>query len=115
MVIERSAAAITFVVAVALLFVRLSSAVAEVVMAVFESSVPAATAGLTATVKANTALPRATLGLTQAIVPAAPTAGVVHDQPAIAGSETKAVPTGKVSLHDAVAAAAGPLLVTVMV
>ena len=58
----------------------------------------------------KTELPGATDGLLQETV-----APVVHDHPATAGSDTKVVPAGRVSLQLAEAASLGPLLVTVMV
>jgi peptidyl-tRNA hydrolase len=42
-------------------------------------------------------------------------APVVQDQPATAGSGTKLVPAGRVSVHMAALAGSGPLLVTVTV
>src|SRR5258706_257186 len=73
--------AATVVVAVPLWLPGLGSEVAEVAVAVLVSTVPGATLGLTATVRVKTALPGACVGLEQLTVPAAPTAGVVHDQP----------------------------------
>ena len=85
-------------------------------MAVFESTVPAATSGVDVDgQREDRAADGRTIGFVQVTVPLAPTAGVVHDQPATAGSETKVVPAGSVSLHDALAAASGPLFVTVIV
>ena len=92
------------------------SVVAEVIEAVLLNTVPDETEGATLTVSTNTGLPpEANNGFEQVIVPPDPTAGVVQDQPAIAGSETKVVPAGSVSLHDAESAAAGPLFVALMV
>ena len=112
---ERSADAATVVVAVALSSPGFPSADAEVAVAVFERTVPALTDGATATVNVNTELPTANDGFEHDTVPAAPTAGVVHDQPATAGKETNVDPAGSVSLHDAEVAASGPLFVTVIV
>jgi hypothetical protein len=114
-VTERSADAATVVVAVPLSFPGFPSAVAEVAVAVFVRTVPSVTDGATATVNVNTEFPTANDGFEHDTVPAAPTAGVVHDQPAPAGKETNVVPAGSVSLHDAEDAASGPLFVTVIV
>ncbi len=115
LVTDKSADAATAVVAVALLLALLLSPVFDVTVAVLLRTVPAATDGATAVVSVNTALPTANDTFEQDTVPVAPTAGVVQDQPATAGNETKVVPAGSVSLHDAVVAASGPLLVTVIV
>lgn len=114
-VTDRSADAATVVVAVALLFPALLSPVVEVTVAVFESTVPLATAAPTLTVSVNTELPTAKLACVQETVPPRPTVGVAHDQPATVGIETNVVPAGNVSDQEADAAASGPLLVTVMV
>jgi hypothetical protein len=115
LVTERSADAATVVVAVSLSFPGFPSAVAEVAVAVFESTVPSATEGATATVNVKTALPTANDGFEHDTSPPAPTAGVVHDHPAEAGKETNVVPAGSVSLQEAEEAASGPLLDTVIV
>ena len=78
-------------------------------------TVPAWTDGATATVRLNTALPTANEALVHDTVPPTPTAGVVQDQPATAGIETKVVPVGRVSDQEAEGAASGPLFVTVTV
>ncbi len=87
LVIETSAEALTVVVAVALLLPGTGSPVAEVTVAVFESTVPAAVAGATATVRVKTLEPTATVAFEQLTVPPLPTLGVVHDQPATAGCD----------------------------
>ena len=115
LVMLRSADALTVVVAVAELLAGLPSPVADVTVAVLLSTVPATTVGATAVVSVNTGLPTANDALLQVTAPPLPTAGVVHDQPATAGSETNVVPAGKVSLHDAVLATSGPALETVIV
>src|SRR5688572_11443072 len=76
------AAADTVVVAVALSLPGVGSEVAEETVAVLLSTVPAAVPGETATVKVKTALPAGREAIEQETVPPAPTAGVVHDQPA---------------------------------
>ena len=111
----RSAEAATVVVAVPLSLPGIPSAVFEVTVAVFVSTVPAATDALTFTTRVKTVLPTANDGLVDETVPPEPTAGVVLVQPLTVDNETKVVPTGKVSLHEALVAASGPLLVTVMV
>jgi hypothetical protein len=114
-VTERSADAATVVVSVPLLLAGVESAVVEVAVAVFERTVPLATPGATATVRVKASLPTANDAFEQEIIPVAPTAGVVQAQPATAGSETKVVPAGSVSENEAVAAASGPLFVSVIV
>ena len=109
----RSANVFTLVVAVALLLAALLSPVADVTATVFDNG--RAIVGATATDSTNVALPTGKFAFVQDTVPPLPTAGVVHDQPATTGSETKAVPAGSVSDHDTELAASGPLLVTVMV
>ncbi len=77
---------------------------------------PLATDGPTFATRVKTALPPgARAPAVQVTVPPDPTAGVVHVQPATAGSETKVVPAGRVSARRAAAALLGPALVTVMV
>lgn len=115
LVIARSAEALTVVVAVALLLAELPSAVADVIVAVLERTVPFDTDGETATVSVKIALPAANEALEQVTVPPAPIAGVVQDQPPAADNETKVVPVGSVSLQLALAAVSGPLLVAVIV
>src|SRR5687768_575600 len=112
--IWRSADVETVVVSVSPSSPGLPSVVVDVTLAVFERTVPSAVAGSTATTSVKTALPTPKLGFVQLIAPAAPTAGVVHDHPATLDSDTNVVPV-MVSLHDALAAASGPLFVTVMV
>ena len=113
--IDRSADVATVVVSVSDSLPGLGSAVVDVAVAVLDRTVPPAVEGLTLTTRVKTAFPTASDGLAQEMVPVPPTAGVVHDQPATAESDTKVVPAGSVSLHATVAAASGPLLVTVIV
>jgi hypothetical protein len=114
LVTERSATAFTVVVAVCELLAALESLVVAETVAVLLIDAAAAAVGVTTSV--NTAdAPLATLGFVQFTVPFAPTAGVVQVHPAGAASETKFTPAGSASLSDALAATAGPLLVTVMV
>jgi hypothetical protein len=114
-VVERSAEAVTVVVAVPLSFPVFGSVVADVTVAVLLSTVPAAVGASTFTTRLKTAFPAAKLGIVQEIGPAAPTAGVVHDQPAGEDSETNVVLAGSVSVMLTVDALLGPPLFTVMV
>ena len=114
-VVERSATVATVVVAVPLSLPGFGSVVADDAVAVLESTVPFANVGSTATVRVKTALPIARLGFEQEIVPPAPTAGVVHDQPPGEDSDTNVIPAGNVSDTDALVALLGPALVAVIV
>ena len=67
--------------AVALLLAELGSEVEELTVAVSLTAVPAAVPAVTFTTTGKLALPIAKLGFVQVMVPAVPTAGVVHDQP----------------------------------
>src|SRR5205814_474299 len=101
----------------ALLLIAFGSAVvADATVAVL-LTVPVVPA-LTSTTSVKTSLaPESTDGLVQVIVPPAePTAGSgAHDQPAAEASEAKVTPAGRVSVNEAVAAALGPALATVIV
>src|SRR5690349_23258677 len=112
-VIDRSAEPATVVVAVELSLPGFGSVVAEVSVAVLESTVPGAVDGLTATtsVKKSTVAPK--LAFVQVTVPFAPTAGVVQDHGPVVESETNVVPAGSVSENDAVEALLGPAFVSV--
>ncbi len=105
----------TVVVAVLLLLPGFPSVVLDVTVAVLLRVVPAGTVGATATVSVKTELPTAREGFEHETVPLSPSSGVVHDHPPTAGKLTKPIPAGSVSLHEALAAALGPLLVTVIV
>jgi hypothetical protein len=105
----------TVVVAVPLSLPGFPSGVLEVTVAVLLRIVPAATVGATATVSVKTELPTANEGFEHEIVPLSPASGVVHDHPPTLGKLTKVVPACRVSVHEALAAASGPLLVTVIV
>jgi len=111
----RSAAAATVVVAVPLSLPGFGSDVAEEIVAVFESTVTAATLGSIATVSVKTALPTPRLAIEQETVPPAPTAGVVQDQPPGDDNDTKVVPAGNVSESETEVALLGPALFTVIV
>ena len=63
----------------------------------------------------KTALVTPRVAIEQLIAPVPPTAGVVHDQPAGADSDTNVVPVGTVSESATVVALLGPALFTVMV
>ena len=118
LVIARSAltgAPITVSASLAALLAGTGSAVAELTVAVLVITVPPATAMPTLTVRLNAALPPAArVAMVQVTVPPAPTAGVTHDQPGAAVSDTKVVPAGSVSARVAPVAASGPALATTM-
>ena len=91
------------------------SGVLEVAVAVLLRLEPAVTVGATPTVKVKTELPTANEGFEHEIMPLIPAPGLMHDHPATSCRVTKVVPAGSVSLHEALTAASGPLLFTVMV
>src|SRR5258705_13928336 len=105
----------TVVVAVLLSLFGFPSGVLEVTVAVLLRVVPAATVGATATVSVKTELPTANEGFEHETVPLSPASGVVHDHPTTLGKLAKVVPAGSVSFHEALAAASGPPLFTVIV
>lgn len=113
---DRSACEVpTVVVLVALLLPGIGSAVAEPIDAVLEMIVPAAVAAWTATTREKLAFVAAGIeAVEHETVPLAPTAGVVHVQPAGDASETNVVFDGSGSVKATFAALFGPLLVTVM-
>ncbi len=115
MVIDRSADVATVVVAVSELLAPFGSLVEELMVAVFDRTVPAAVDGATSTtsVKKSTVTPKEEL--LHETVPVPPTAGVVHDQGPVVESETNVVFAGTVSDSAADAPWLGPALVTVMV
>jgi hypothetical protein len=106
---------LTVVVAVALSLPGLGSVEAEPTVAVFDTTVPFATPGPTATTSVNTAELTAKDAFEQLTVPPAPTAGVVQLQPPGEDRETNVVPAGSVSLIVALAAVPGPELIAVIV
>ena len=63
----------------------------------------------------NTLLPTPKFGWVQLTAPPLPTAGVVQDQPATAGSDTNVRPAGSVVLQLALEAASGPVFATEIV
>jgi hypothetical protein len=75
-------------------------------------AVPAVVPAVTpsATVKVDD--PAAKLGLVQLMVPALPTAGVVHDHPAATTIDWKVVFAGVLSVRLALVAVLGPMLLT---
>ena len=105
----------TVVMAVPVWLLVLLSKVLDVTVAELVRTDPAATVGATATFNVKTALPTENEAFEQETVPLSPGAGAVQDHPTTSGKDTKVVPAGRVSLHDAFAAASGPLLFTVMV
>ena len=105
----------TVVVAVPLLLLEFASGVFEVAVAVLLRIDPAATFGATATVSVKTELPMANEEFEHETVPPSPASGAVHNHPSGALKSTKDVPAGSVSVHEALPATSGPLLVTVIV
>ena len=114
-VIDKSADAVTVVVAVAVSLPVFGSGVVEVTTAELEITVPDATDGVTLTVKVNTLLPGEKLDNEHEIEPVTPTAGVVHVQAPAVASETNVVPVGKASVRVTELALFGPLFVAVIV
>lgn len=115
LVTPRSAEVATVLVFVAVLLAGSGSAVDELAEAVFEIVEPPGAAAFTFTTSVNAAVASANDELLQLTVPGAPTAGVVHDQPAGDVSETNVVPAGNASLRVALCAGFGPLFVTPIV
>ena len=113
-VIERSAVPATVVAAVAELFPGAGSAVTAVTVAVLVTS-PCGRGGRDRHYERERRAADARRGDRARHRTSAPTAGVEHDQPPGALSETNAVAGGSVSDSVTDAAASGPLLVTVMV
>lgn len=106
----------TTTVAVALLVVRLGTMLVAVAVGVSAIFVPEAVAAFTCSTRVKLAVAlRARVVAVQVIVPAAPTAGVVHVQPAGAVMDWKFVFGGVVCVKLGAVAAAGPLLVTLCV
>jgi hypothetical protein len=106
---------ITVVVAVALFTPGPGSAVGEVTVAVFESTVLCGVVFDTCTTSVKTALPGAIEACVQVTVPPLPTAGVVHDQPPGLDNDWNVVNAGSVSDIETFAALLGPLFVAVIV
>ncbi len=104
------------VVVVAELLAELGSAVLELTEAVLEIVVPSVTAAPTLTTRVKTAVaPELKLEFVQVIVPVAPTAGLVQDQPVGAVIDLKVVFVGTVSVRVTLLAALGPPLAMVIV
>lgn len=112
---ERSALEVTVVVAVGLLPNGLGSAVGVETFAVFVI-VPEAP-GLMCTVIENVADVTGNDPIEQVTVPVPPGAGLLHEKvgPVVCDSETNVVFGGTASVRETVAAAEGPLLVSVTV
>jgi hypothetical protein len=106
LVIERSALAVRFVVAVELLFAELESAVAEETVAVFEMLAPAFAFTTREIVGEAPLLTVPRLQVTVLVPEQDPTEGV---------ADTKVVPAGRTSVTLTLAALLGPALFTVMV
>ena len=115
LVVDKSAAPETVVVAVPVSLPGFGSVVADETVALFEITVPEATEAPTFATSVNTELPTANEPLLQLIAPTLPTPGLVQLQPLGEMSETNVVPAGKVSVINAEAATLGPALVTVIV
>src|SRR5687767_5803902 len=97
-VTDRSADnADTVVVAVPVSLPMFGSGVEDAAVALFVMTVPSVTDGSTATTSVKTLLPTLMPAMEQLTAPVAPTAGVVHNQPPGAESDTNVVPTGSVS------------------
>jgi hypothetical protein len=108
--------AIVVVVVVAELSDGSVSAVSDVTVAVFETTVPAAVPALTFTTNVNVPLPPAASDADVLLtVPVPPTAGVVELHPAGAVSETNVAAAGVTSVSATLAAASGPSLLTTIV
>ena len=114
LVIDRFADVATVVVAVEELLPPFGLLVEELTVAVFDSTVPAAVDGATATTSVKKSTVAANEELVHETEPVAPTAGVVHDQLPVVESETNVVFAGNVSDSEAEAALLGPLLVIVI-
>ena len=113
--IWRSDCVMTAVVAVALLFAAFASA-DDVTVATFDSVVDAVVFGSTCATTVNVAPPP---DVSDAVVhvtePVAPTAGVVHDQPAGFATDTNVVLADSASVSVMLFAVLGPRLLTGMV
>src|SRR5216117_1196691 len=116
LVMARSASARTVVVAMAVLFMRFGSKVAELTVAALTIVLPSGAAGLTWTTRVKVAVaPLASVAVVQFTVPGEPTAGVVQVQPAGVGIDCNVVSSGSGSFMVTLAAAFGPALLTPMV
>src|SRR5438034_1034468 len=116
LVMARSASARTVVVAMAVLFMRFGSKVAELTVAALTIVLPSGAAGLTWTTRVKVAVaPLASVAVVQFTVPGEPTAGVVQVQPAGVGIDWNVVSSGSGSFMVTLAAAFGPALLTPMV
>ena len=98
--------------AVAVLLAALGSEVAELTATVLLMAVPAGVAAATPNTTVKPADPAAKLGLMQLMVPALPTAGVVHDHPVATTIDWKLVFAGVFSVRLALVAVLGPMLLT---
>lgn len=102
----------TFVVAVADSLPLFGSVVADVIVAVAVMIVFGNVDAPTRTPSVKLLVPTANDAFVHVTMPVAPTAGVVHDQPATAGSESNVVFAGIGIVSDADVAAVGPAFVT---
>ena len=118
MVTDRSAALLTVVVAVALLFPGVGSVVVELTVAVLVIVEPLGVAALTLTTSEKVAVaPAARVAMFAVIVPVPPTAGEVIEEPGpeVCITETKVVFAGVESVRETLCAGLGPLFVNVNV
>jgi len=118
LVVTRSASveSATTSVADALLFAELGSGVLEFTVAMSVIVVPCVVPGITFNTTGKLAVPGTKLASVQVIVPALPTAGVMHDHPLGIGVNcTKVVLGGVLSLNVTFVAVLGPAFVTTCV
>src|SRR5580704_1448740 len=115
LVTARLQAVLTVVTMVVLLLAEVGSLVAEETdeLAVMLAAMTVDATFTTTMMSAE--VPEAMVGSVQVTLPVAPTAGVVHVQPAGAETEAKVVLVGVASVKLTAEAAAGPLFVTVWV
>src|SRR3977135_1441932 len=115
-VIDKSALVPTAILELALLLPAVGSGVIELTVAVSVIRVPCAVFVFTFTVSTKVALtPLFKVAMVHVIAPLAPTAGVVHDQPAGVGNDTNVVLAGVAPEKLTAAAFAGPPLVAIWV
>src|SRR5882672_10233969 len=117
LVTERSARAMTAVVAVAELFPGTGSNVSLFAVAVLLSVVPFGVLGLTLTTSLNVAVaPAPNVEIVQLTVPVSPTAGAeqLNAGPLICANERNVVLAGVASVNEALTASLGPRLLSAM-
>src|SRR5450432_1515309 len=98
------------------LFPGVGSVVDDVTAAVFDTIVPTGVDEARFTTSVNTAgAAGRSVGSVQVTVPAAPTAGLRHDQPPGDANDTNVVPAGSVSVNETANAVDAPAFVAVIV